>query len=200
VSLQFSFVLFLIILSRMYADALAHKARMEDIQKRNHEECTFHPNTSVSQSFKPATSHETTEPATKSAFSHFSRFISFRRLYEEAAARKAREIDRSLRPPEGCSFRPSLGSPSLHSPRRSKSPETATPTKEGTPRRGNTPTRLYESSKQKNEKLELLKKKVEEDRLGHHLFLPPSHFLSGMHISTPAFSSSEKFPTSSPYT
>lgn len=65
--MQSSFFLFfplLLILtfSRMYAEALAHTARMADIQKRTHEECTFHPDTSVSQSFKP---HEPVEPVTK---------------------------------------------------------------------------------------------------------------------------------------
>lgn len=91
--------------------------------------------------------------------------IPIRRLYEEAAARKLREYDRSLLPPEGCSFKPTLR------PQRSRSPELTK--NEGTkPRsRASTPTRLYESSKQKNEKLEALKKKVEQDRLGRSRLL-----------------------------
>lgn len=123
-----------------------------------------------------------------SKVSPFLLFLSqLRRLYEEAAARKAREIDRSLRPPEGCSFRPSISSPLINSPKRSKSPE-GIPSKEttSTPRKGNTPTRLYESSKQKNEKLELLKKKVEQDRLGIFFFFPLSlillNFLCSSHL------------------
>jgi hypothetical protein len=43
-------------------EALAHNARMQDIQGRKHEECTFHPDLSLSQSMTRTVS---TEPATK---------------------------------------------------------------------------------------------------------------------------------------
>lgn len=46
-------------------EALAHNARMQDIQGRKHEECTFHPNISLSQSFKSNHPNESHEPATK---------------------------------------------------------------------------------------------------------------------------------------
>jgi hypothetical protein len=77
-----------------------------------------------------------------------------------------------LLPPEGCSFHPTI------TPHRSKSPElhsngssaaggaAASPAAGGHRGRPSTPTRLYESSKLKNEKLEALKRKVEQDRLG----------------------------------
>ena len=50
-------------------EALAHSARMQDIQGRVHEECTFHPNISLSQSFKANHPIESNEPATKSNIS-----------------------------------------------------------------------------------------------------------------------------------
>lgn len=48
--------------SRLYMEALAHNARMQDIQGRRHEECTFHPDLSLSQSITPSV---TSEPAPK---------------------------------------------------------------------------------------------------------------------------------------
>lgn len=52
-------------------EALAHSARMQDIQGRKHEECTFHPDISLSQSFKSNHPNESQEPATKLIIFHF---------------------------------------------------------------------------------------------------------------------------------
>jgi hypothetical protein len=104
-------------------------------------------------------------------------FVS-RRLYEEAAVRKIKQQDRAAQMPIGCSFRPTLIT--ANSMASNEWTEHAhTPTKEGRAGGGrpDTPTRLYESAKQRNQKVEEMRRKVEEDRLGQYIASRSRHTL-----------------------
>lgn len=90
-------------------------------------------------------------------------------MYEEAATRKNKQIDLATKPPAGCSFKPTLVTQSTSS--NEWLHEAHTPLKEGRGSRPDTPTRLYESAKLHNQKLEEKRRKIEEDRLGTVVFI-----------------------------
>lgn len=97
-----------------------------------------------------------------------------RRLYEEAAARKAKQQDLATRPPEDCSFRPTLATQrssfggGRDSPSRGRESGGGSSSVGRGRGRPDTPTRLYESAKRHNAKLEDMRRKVEEERLGRN--------------------------------
>ena len=84
-----------------------------------------------------------------------------RRLYQEASARKSKAIDKSLLSPPDCSFEPSI----------SRSQSWASP-KRGDKTRTDTPTRLYNSTREKIERREALTKKGEDAALAKCTFKP----------------------------